>query len=279
METHVMTISPAIAELWLKSSVGNRPINKKRVERYAEDMKNGKWRLNGESIKLTKKYELLDGHHRLNAVIKAGVNIKSSVAFGVEKSAMPTIDIGQKRSNSQIFAFEKIKNYSPMSGIINRYLVMKDTDGLFSSQGADRHTPEVLLDLYYENPEFWQKAQQIGSRCEPTRLFTEVFMGAIYAWLVLEGNWDSDVVEKFLLCASNFNDMSIPQAVMLRNTVQKRINTNKAIGVKLDTKYLSSLMAVAFNAMVVKRKLRSINVDFGGWVKFEKNTNGKTLTL
>lgn len=70
----VYTITPEIAEEMLKKNVVNRKLNKKRVSVYAHDMMNNNWKQtsDGLSISIDKSCNLLNGQHRLNAIISSG---------------------------------------------------------------------------------------------------------------------------------------------------------------------------------------------------------------
>lgn len=104
MENQIVNISPQIAEEYLKTNINNRKLQFKRVTQYAEDMRNGKWQLNGESIKFNKSGKLIDGQHRLAAVIKSKATIQSLVTWGVDDN-VTTMDRGQNRTTAQCFVF------------------------------------------------------------------------------------------------------------------------------------------------------------------------------
>lgn len=67
----VETITPDIAKTMLGENVNNRRISHDNVNMFAREMRNGEWRFNGEAIKFSKDGRLLDGQHRLLAVIAA----------------------------------------------------------------------------------------------------------------------------------------------------------------------------------------------------------------
>ena len=72
MESRVETITPDLAKEYLKSNIeNNRRINRNRVLVYAKDMASGAWQLNGEGIRFNENGELIDGQHRLRAIIMA----------------------------------------------------------------------------------------------------------------------------------------------------------------------------------------------------------------
>lgn len=98
----VVNVSPALAEQLLATSAGNRSIKHKRVQMYANDMKNGKWRLNGEPIVLDEKEKLRNGHHRLQAVVNANVVVKMVFVIGVDDESATVADLGANRSYTDI---------------------------------------------------------------------------------------------------------------------------------------------------------------------------------
>ena len=72
MRTTIKKINPLIAEECLRNNPNNRKLNRARVRQIAEEMKRGEWRNNGESIVINDRGELVDGQHRLNAIIESG---------------------------------------------------------------------------------------------------------------------------------------------------------------------------------------------------------------
>ena len=77
--TEIVTLTPALAAEWLNSNTCNRPLSTLRASRYARDMKAGDWRFNGETISFTADGRLVDGQHRLTAVVESGVTIQQVV--------------------------------------------------------------------------------------------------------------------------------------------------------------------------------------------------------
>lgn len=69
MKVQEEIITPETAKSWLLKNVHNRPLRDGLVTTYATDMANEQWQSNGESIKFSSEGELLDGQHRLAAVI------------------------------------------------------------------------------------------------------------------------------------------------------------------------------------------------------------------
>lgn len=90
-------ITPAKARVYLAGNTINRPLSPKHIEYLASEIRAGRWQLNAETIKFNGS-RLLDGQHRLHAVVKSGIPIVSIVARGLEEDSFHTIDTGKKRS-------------------------------------------------------------------------------------------------------------------------------------------------------------------------------------
>lgn len=112
MYSKFTTVTPKDAVLWLDTkNAHNRPISESTVERYTQEIKAGRWKYNGSSIVFSKEGFLLDGQHRLKAVVAANKSIETLIVWGVEDAAFDTIDDGNKRSLADVLAIKK--EYKP----------------------------------------------------------------------------------------------------------------------------------------------------------------------
>ena len=92
----VVTITPAIAELYLAAVAEDRAPSTKSIDRLVTDMRAGNFLFTADPIKFATTKELIDGHNRLRAVIKSGVTITTLLATGVAADARNVIDTGSK---------------------------------------------------------------------------------------------------------------------------------------------------------------------------------------
>lgn len=92
MEIKETLISPATAIAWLEGNTHNRALRDSAVQRYARDMKAGRWRLTHQGIAFGPDGKLIDGQHRLWAIVEADTPIRMMVARGVSADAQAVID-------------------------------------------------------------------------------------------------------------------------------------------------------------------------------------------
>ncbi len=95
-------ITPAVAADWIAKNTRNRPVRQSLVLKYAGDMKENRWRLNGSTVVMSSEGNIIDGQHRLLAIIQAGVNVEMFVASNVDEAAFATIDSGKARSLADV---------------------------------------------------------------------------------------------------------------------------------------------------------------------------------
>lgn len=101
-------ITPEKAAEYLKMNTNNyRRLNKNKVATYAEDIRNGNWKTNGESISFDQDGILKNGQHRLAAIVEANKPIMTLVVRGVEND-VGIYDSGMTRTVSQIARAEGI---------------------------------------------------------------------------------------------------------------------------------------------------------------------------
>lgn len=112
MNLHVMTVTPELAKTWLGKNGKNRRISQVHVKRLADAMQHGRWVLNGQTISFDLEGRLLDGQHRLSAVVESGQTVQMAVAVGVsDDEAFKSYDgVALKRGANQVATVMGVKN-------------------------------------------------------------------------------------------------------------------------------------------------------------------------
>lgn len=110
----VTTITPPMATDWLRCNRNNRPVRRKHVLFLADQISKDQWEVNGQAIIISDDEQVLDGQHRLLAVIESGKPIKSLVIYGIKPEAFKTIDTGAVRTGADALSL----HYPQLSGSI-----------------------------------------------------------------------------------------------------------------------------------------------------------------
>lgn len=103
MEAKLETITPERAiELLSRNIKNNRAIVRSRVEQLADLMKDDRFHTTPEGIMLNENGDLIDGQHRLSAVVMAGATVRMYVWYNVPTEMMEAINTGQARSLADV---------------------------------------------------------------------------------------------------------------------------------------------------------------------------------
>ncbi len=93
----IEVIDPERAMRYLAHNTGNRRISRAHVEAIARDLTQGRWMFNAQPICFEHSGRLLNGQHRLQAVILANREIEVPVVRGLSEAAYATYDNHAKR--------------------------------------------------------------------------------------------------------------------------------------------------------------------------------------
>lgn len=112
IETKVENIGPATAKAYLEVAAPNRKLNQRAVARYTHAMKSGGWRLTHQGIAFDENGKMIDGQHRLTAIIASGKTVQMNVSRYSANAPMAVLDSGASRT---------VSDRVQISGIIGKH--------------------------------------------------------------------------------------------------------------------------------------------------------------
>ncbi|GAB6901985.1 ParB N-terminal domain-containing protein [Kineosporia succinea] len=130
----VENISPKEAASLLGTQVRNRPLNRARVDQYAGDMEAGRWRRTKSVISVDRDGHLIDGQHRLTAVILSGSTQEFIVSRGHDPEDQMYMDLTGVRTPPQQMAMMGSRHASRQSTVA-KHVLAYDTGVMQASPG------------------------------------------------------------------------------------------------------------------------------------------------
>lgn len=223
--TEWVTVTPEYAAEMLDSSPGNRAIRGQVVQSYARDMEAGRWLKTGESIKVAANGELLDGHHRLTALIGAGLPQRMLIVRDLDPLTRAVIDTGLNRTGGDALRMAGLGGSSPYAlAAAARLLFLWEHDRLnyFSSgtSRGDRLSHQELIDVVTANPELethlndsTRDYERIGMPTGPQTMTRKILFGL-----------DAEDAERFFDALAGYatEGTNDPRAVLLYTLRQMR---------------------------------------------------------
>lgn len=127
-EEHI--ISPEEAQSLLDSNNNNRDLSPRLITRMARDLTNGAWAFNGESLKFDRNGQLVDGQHRLNAIIVSQKPMRTVVCGGLDPEIFSSLDSGKKRNLADLLKLAGVSQYGMTAATTNWVIRLKSDDPL-----------------------------------------------------------------------------------------------------------------------------------------------------
>lgn len=117
-DTVTIACGPSEAEAIMEWNTRNRGTSKGTVRRYAEFMKRQAWRYTRVPVIFSNE-RLIDGQHRIQAIIESGAVVRLDLAFGADDDAFYDIDRGLKRTTGHIFSINGVGDYNVAAAATN----------------------------------------------------------------------------------------------------------------------------------------------------------------
>lgn len=147
-------VTPEFAAELLTRNTGNRKVIKTWVDQLAQDMTRGRWQENGETIIVSRSGKILDGQHRLLAVIKSGRPVYMLILFGIsdDRKVMASIDQGKNRTVANILqmAGSPVNSHIQWTGNLLASLTADETELHFranrplQAEFLEKHLDEIV---------------------------------------------------------------------------------------------------------------------------------------
>lgn len=142
--TSRVLVTPDMAEDWLSRNTHNRPIAQQRVNTFAEDIRKGNWCDTHQGIAFSDTGVLLDGQHRLLAIISAKTPLIMNVSTGVPFASQEAIDGVRPRLAGDVLSLSMGIDHSKMRVAMARQLLFF----IKGARSASIPTLKKILNFY-----------------------------------------------------------------------------------------------------------------------------------
>ena len=212
----------------------NRNINDDLVSKYGKDMLDGKWALNGETIKIATTGRVLDGQHRLWASANNSVAFETMLVTDLPEETFYTIDIGRSRKASDFLTVDGIP-YSQIVAPAARIVIGYRQKNFGRSHMYPSH--EIVA--------FAKANKRLGeSAIAAHNMNGIVSLSVAAAWHFLFTESDAAEADRFIVDLRDGVGLSAGDPVL---ALRERLVKNKASKAKLRSKDIFLLGLKAWN--------------------------------
>lgn len=253
-------INPESAAKLLATTEKNRPLNELRAVAMSADIKAGRWAENGETIVVCAG-RLIDGQHRLRAVVLAGKPIVSAVInLEREKSTVfDTIDTGRVRTGGDRLAIDGVGNFALVSAMI-RFVIAQERRVTVNDNDQRRGGKFSLYEIrarYWKSPESFSASASLcrSLHREIGNLLPLSMVGAVH---FLGSVRHPDAANRFIRALATGENCKAGDPVL---AFRKRVTDFAVSKLKPKRSVLFALLVKAWIAYRDNKTVRRISFD------------------
>lgn len=250
-------ITPERAAKLLERNKSNRRIREGRVREIARAITAGHWYVTGDTIKINGDGSLLDGQHRLSAIVAAGVPVRIAVARGVDSVAQRAMDRTLSRTLGDDLRMAGHAHYNMLAAACGLRMRWDDGSRSGGSFGVTRASLDDANDVLQRVPHF----ERSVAMCADHRL-TKLVQGSVAAmchsvWYEIDPRLADAFIEDF---ASGVGLKKRDPVLAVR----EKLIEARAAHVKYRVGDLIAILMRAWNARIEGREMLKVYRYGGG---------------
>ena len=255
----VVHLTPELASEILKHNNNNRSISRCNLLQITNSIKNNSYLLNGEAIIIDSDGMLLDGQHRLYAIINTGVAIDTTVSIGMPPKSYKTIDVGRKRSGGDVLAMNNVPSPKNASALIASYFAYRRGLTIAASR-PNRYsdslaTPDAILHFYLQYPSLVDDVVVSARKCIEKRAYLSASkVGAYILYLILDKRHSKDAVYSFFYQVFRIE----PSTNITIDLLSEALERNKMNQTKLTGAQIEAYIIKSWNCFVTGKELKQL---------------------
>ena len=261
IQADMRIITPEVAQALLGRNTRNRVISSASLSTLRRALRNGEWRPNGEAVKIATNNDLLDGQHRLLAIVETGISMTTLVVTGLPPETQDTMDTGKSRSLRDILAIREEASPNGLAALVRRCALLEvfglatAVSGFNSKSGLT--IPEQLAWLE-RNPwvrEYVNRGYRVAKHAPLT--------GALAAFLMIQfDNIDAEDSEFFW--ARTVDGVSLAEDSPIHALRRALDNLEKNVRGERSQRHIGALVIKAWNKYREGDPMRAVTFRSGG---------------
>lgn len=125
-ETKLVLITPHVAKQMLERNTNNRSLTIARVNEFVDLIITGRFQCTHQGIAIDSSGIVIDGQHRLAAIVKTGISVYMLVSYGMKPDSRLAVDTGKPRTalaisklmgrsdSTHAYAIARVLKYGPV---------------------------------------------------------------------------------------------------------------------------------------------------------------------
>jgi hypothetical protein len=220
IDVQQVIITPEDASHLMEKNTANRLLSPRRVNSLAQSISRGEWVFDGNPIRLTSDGMLLDGQHRLAAIMKAGEPVSMLMLRGLEPESQLAIDSGRPRTFSDYLRMRGVPQVHSVAAA-TRLLANIDSGNYATTSWREYFTSNSALWTYFTDHR--EEITDGVSVARVVRVHIAMIPSVLSVLAVLLMRRDGEDAAEFFNQFSKKSNLSQPVRLLLR-TLENREN-------------------------------------------------------
>jgi hypothetical protein len=153
MRFELVKVTPEMAAKFLLKNDGNRKLREQHAAGLARAIENGKYQLTHQAAAVTKKGRLIDGQHRMRAIIMAGKPVEMFIAYDVPDDTFAVLDAGMPRK-----MHERLQSDPKKTSVCTSLFRIMVRNGK-----AQEYEVEMMLEIFEGALSKWSQLPKLGT--------------------------------------------------------------------------------------------------------------------
>lgn len=203
----VVHITPELAQDWLALNTRNRTQSEDYVRRLTSAMQRGEFQFNGDGVRFSRSGVLLDGQHRLAAIVRSGVTVRQVVVQGLDDETQVTMDRQNRRTLGHYLQIQGEDQSKTLTAALNMaWQWDRGHRWKVGSGAAELPSYEQAFEYLQANPNI-RTSVDVAKPLRPKKVMRES-TGALLHWVYSRINPDhaDDFMERLVSGAHVDND-------------------------------------------------------------------------
>ncbi len=184
IKSEMVLVTPEMARQYLAFNEQNRRVRAGWVNYLAYTIRSGEWKPTHQGIAFSESGRLLDGQHRMLAIVKADIPVNIMVTYGLPDDAFAAIDNGIKRTDGDLTRLPK--RLVEVTKMFIQIMAFEGTESPTNTGSIGRMTPNQIHFYAGVLREFFDFMVKDADRATKVFSTTPVLSAAIYALMIGE---------------------------------------------------------------------------------------------
>jgi hypothetical protein len=210
MNPQVLLVTPEMAKAYLEKNTDNRNKRGWWVSGLANQIKRGEWIPTHQGVGITKSGKLVDGQHRLEAIVEANIAVEIMVTTGVRDDAYKVLDNGIKRTMADL------------TGMHMRTAEVCRVLARLAYGGDTVNSADQIIEIY--NTGAGEVHDNLVEYCgKNLKVFSSAPIRTVATCMILDGHNQQYIKSMYFnLCNQKFNDLPNIAHAFIRQVTEKK---------------------------------------------------------